>query len=211
MFSRRNAKKKSVQRNATARSESSTPNETFFPAVCDSFAFCLLFLRSLLAAILFFFCLPFAFPVVFSVGGRFATNTRIHAGNGEIHGSCNSFSLAVFFSSFSISFSPLNFRFLIFFSSLFFLFMCIYPPTRCWLMLQCRSKTDVLYFRYVRFSLLCFFFRVALVELFYAMKTFLRWIFIYVFFFFAFLRHDLFIFTRLLSLPWFLCFEHFSS
>lgn len=125
MFSRRNAKKKSVQRNATARSESSTPNETFFPAVCDSFAFCLLFLRSLLAAILFFFCLPFAFPVVFSVGGRFATNTRIHAGNGEIHGSCNSFSLAVFFSSFSISFSPLNFRFLIFFSSLFFC-LCVF-------------------------------------------------------------------------------------
>lgn len=115
-------------RDATYSLDSSTLNETFFLAVCDSFAWCLLFL---LFAALFISCR-------LSVGGRF-TNTRTLEGTKRFT-ACNLFLLL------SISFSPLNFRFLIF----LFICLCVFhPPTRCyWCYVQCRSKPSVLYFRY---------------------------------------------------------------
>lgn len=90
----------------------------FFPAVCDSFALCLLFLL-LRCFIYFFFVLR---SVVFLVGGRRYTNTRTAGAEErgkEIHG-------LQFFSASSQFLLPLNFRFFNFFSLLFFcLFMCI--------------------------------------------------------------------------------------
>lgn len=136
-------------RDATYPLDCSTLNETFFPAVCDSFALCLLFL---LFAALFIFCR-------LSVGGRSLTRERLR-GTGRST-ACNFISLLFNFLS------PLNFRFLIF----LFLCLCVFhPPTRCYRSyIQCRSKTSVLYFRYVRlFSLFSFHFLCTFETKFYA-------------------------------------------
>lgn len=110
-----------IPRNATCSLGSSTLNETFLSAVCDSFALCLLFCFSpLYLFLLFWFLSSFLLVVVaLTHRGERSQRTRTRGFNGR----CN-----FFLASFQF-FSPLDFSV---FNFLFFCLCVFHPPTRCW-------------------------------------------------------------------------------